>query len=514
MQKKLSVLLQDCVEEINAAKNLTDRVCHGFTRHRSIISNARAHRNRRYVFNLDLEDFFPSIHFGRVRGFFIKDKNFVLHKDVATVIAQIACREKTLPQGSPCSPVISNLIAHILDMHLVGLASKVGCTYTRYADDLTFSTNKKAFPSEIAVPSGTDHHLWVPGKELARLITHAKFRISKPKTHMQYRTSRQDVTGLTVNRRINVRQDYRHDVRAMVHGLLNTGGFEIWRKVEKSGSFTLEKHPGTANQLHGMLGFIDNIDLDYRKHTPGWKESGKLSSNELIYQRFLIYVNFFAAELPVILCEGKTDNIYLTHAIRSLAASYPYLASVAPDGKIRLNVRLYKYRQSSTARILGLREGASAPLLKFVKVYRTETAKFKGPGLKMPFVVLYDNDSGSSEIKQFVKGITGSTSSVTDPFVRVFGNVYAVSTPLMNGAKSSKIEDFFDPSLLLTAVGGKVFNPDEKTLDINTQYGKKIFAEAVVRPHADKINFNGFRPLLTNLEAAVKAHLAALSTTP
>ena len=98
--------------------------------------------------------------------------------------------------------------------------------------------------------------------------------------------------------------------------------------------------------------------------------------------------------------------------------------------------------------------------------------------------------------------------------MRVFGNVYAVSTPLMNGAKSSKIEDFFDPSLLLTAVGGKVFNPDEKTLDINTQYGKKIFAEAVVRPHADKINFNGFRPLLTNLEAAVKAHLAALSTTP
>ena len=95
MQKKLSVLLQNCLDEINTAKNLQNRVSHGFMRKRSIVTNARQHRNRRYVFNLDLEDFFPSIHFGRVRGFFIKDRNFALHKDVATVIAQIASREKT-----------------------------------------------------------------------------------------------------------------------------------------------------------------------------------------------------------------------------------------------------------------------------------------------------------------------------------------------------------------------------------------------------------------------------------
>jgi retron-type reverse transcriptase len=509
MQTKVSVLLQDCVEEINTAKKLNDRVCHGFTRHRSIISNARLHRNRRYVFNLDLEDFFPSINFGRVRRFFIKDKNFALHKDVATVLAQIACRDNALPQGSPCSPVISNLIAHVLDMHLVGLASKVGCMYTRYADDLTFSTNKKAFPPEIAAPSDINPHLWIPGKELQGLITHADFRVNSRKTHMQYRTSRQDVTGLTVNRRINVRQEYRHDVRAMVHRLLNTGGFEVWRKVEKSGVVTLEKRPGTINELHGMLGFIDDIDLDHRGHTPGWNPPEKPSSNELMYLRFLIYMNFFAAELPVVLCEGKTDNIYLTHAIRSLAADYPYLATVAPDGKIRLNIRLYKYRKSSTARILKLSDGGSASVLKFVKTYRTETTKFKGPGLKKPFVILYDNDSGASKIKPFVKGIRGNTSNGAEPFAYLFANVYAVATPLLNGAQSSKIEDFFDPSLLLTVVGGKAFNPDENTFDTNIHYGKKIFAEAVVRLQAAKINFNRFRPLLTNLEAPIKAHLAA-----
>ena len=122
---------------------------------------------------IDLEDFFPSINFGRVRGYFIRDKSFALDEDVATVVAQIACHENALPQGSPCSPVISNLIAQVLDMHLVRLASKVGCTYSRYADDLTFSTNKKVFPAEIAGPSETEPHRWMPGKDLQRIITYS-----------------------------------------------------------------------------------------------------------------------------------------------------------------------------------------------------------------------------------------------------------------------------------------------------------------------------------------------------
>src|ERR1035438_7028046 len=174
VQEKISDLLQDCLDEVNEAKQRKDRIAHGFKRKRSIITNARQHRNRRHVFNIDLENFFPSINFGRVRGYFIKDKSFLLDEDVATVIAQIACHDNSLPQGSPCSPVISNLIAHLLDMHLVRLASSVGCTYSRYADDLTFSTNKRDFPPEIAAPSQTDPHLWVPGNELQRLIARTR----------------------------------------------------------------------------------------------------------------------------------------------------------------------------------------------------------------------------------------------------------------------------------------------------------------------------------------------------
>jgi len=510
VQQRLSMLLQDCADEINKRTGREDRVAHGFKRRKSIITNAREHRNRRYVFNIDLEDFFPSINFGRVRGYFIRDRHFALNAAVATVIAQIACHENTLPQGSPCSPVVSNLIAHVLDMHLVRLSSTVGCTYSRYADDLTFSTNKKIFPSEIAEQSKAEPHLWMPGAELQRLINHSGFRINSTKTNMQYRTSRQAVTGLVVNKKINIRREYRHTVRSMVHSLLNTGSFKTYVTTTTSGEPILEKKEGTLNQLHGMLGFIDSVDLHNKKHATGAKESDRLSKKELMYQRFLIYRNFYAAETPVVLCEGETDNVYLTHAIRSLAADYPELATRGPDGKIRLSVRLYKYRRSSTARILGLRDGGSSALSSFIATYKKETGKFKAPGHKHPVVVLYDNDSGASGIRNAVKQASGKMPSGTEPFVHVIRNLYAIATPLSNGARESKIEDFFEATLKATVIAGKTF--DEKNgFDTATHYGKSVFAYRVVRPNADSINFNGFRPLLTNLVSAIRSHAATSS---
>ena len=506
VQRRLSDLLQDCMEEISLEKGRKDRAAHGFKRNRSIVTNAREHRHRRYVLNLDLEDFFPSINFGRVRGFLIKNRDFSLHEDVATVIAQIACHDNSLPQGSPCSPVISNLVAHLLDMRLVSLASAVGCTYSRYADDLTFSTNRKKFPADIAVPSGTDgdkSHLWVPGEKLKGIIERTGFRINAAKTHLMYRASRQNVTGLVVNERISVRQEYRHNVRAMVHRLVTTGAFETSGIMQKDGQVVLGKHPGSLNELHGMLGFIDSIDV-YSRANIQENASDKLSARERVYQDFLIYSNFYAAAAPVVICEGETDNVYLTHAIRSLATEFPDLAN-AKDKKVHLKIRLYKYRQSSTARLLKLEDGGSSALGQFIGKYKQRISHFTAPGLMSPVIILYDNDAGAKAIRSAIKNVSKVQVTGAEAYVHVVENLYAVPTPLNGDAKESKIEDCFDAATKGTVIDGKTFNAGND-FDISKHYGKKIFAHRVVGQQADAIDFTGFRPLLTNLVAAIHGH--------
>ncbi len=150
LQKAFVCMLEACNAEITNKRGFPDGFAHGFERGRSIITNAWEHKNRRYVLNLDLEDFFGTINFGRVRGFFLKNRDFALQPKVATILAQIACFHNSLPQGAPSSPIISNMIAHVMDMRLGKLAAVAKCTYTRYADDLTFSTNQRNFPAALA----------------------------------------------------------------------------------------------------------------------------------------------------------------------------------------------------------------------------------------------------------------------------------------------------------------------------------------------------------------------------
>ena len=89
LQKKVAKLLNNCLEEILSSHKQS--LSHGFRRNHSIVTNARKHKKKRHVFNIDLEKFFPSINFGRVRGFFIKNNHFILQPPVATVIAHICC---------------------------------------------------------------------------------------------------------------------------------------------------------------------------------------------------------------------------------------------------------------------------------------------------------------------------------------------------------------------------------------------------------------------------------------
>lgn len=502
LQHRLSDLLQDCQDEINVAnghlENETHQgVSHGFKRHHTIMTNGRAHVTRRYVFNVDLHDFFGSINFGRVRGFFIKNKNFQLHPSVATVIAQIACHDNKLPQGSPCSPVISNLIGHSLDILLVQLAAGTGATYTRYADDLTFSTNKRDFPSSIAVK--TADHDWEPSRSLTRIVTRSLFSFNHDKTRMQYRDSRQEVTGLTVNKKVNVPATYRYTVRSMVHSLFKSGDFEfIHKKKDEKGELVVTKINGERKQLQGMLSYIDQVDRFNRKlREDNELEPHKTEGRILLFRRFLYFDNFYATDVPLIVCEGKTDNVYLKCAIKSLASSYPKL--VASGKEPKLKVRLFKHSDRRIGEVMKLTGGVGG-ICHLLKNYCEDVrTKFRAPMPKYPVIVLIDNDKGADSVYGAIAGITKKKMpTAMPPFIHVTGNLYVVSTPLDPKMKHSSIEDFFDKEILETPLNGKLFSR-KKDADDSGHYGKAAFAINVVAKGADKIDFKKFHPILERI---------------
>lgn len=506
MQHRLSKLLQDCLSEINAAHGHVEDekhqgVAHGFKRYHSIMTNARPHVTRRYVFNIDLHDFFGSINFGRVRGFFIKNKNFQLHADVATLIAQIACHENKLPQGSPCSPVISNLIAHFMDISLVRLTSREGVTYSRYADDLTFSTNKQRFPSSIAAQ--TSDHEWEPGHELKRIIARSGFSFNDKKTRMQYKDSRQEVTGLTVNRKVNVPATYRYTVRAMIDSLFKTGKFEfIYKKLDDKGEIIVSKSVGERKQLLGMLSYIDYVDLFNRKlREDNQLESIDTNGRVTLFRHFLYFDSFYAPEEPIIVCEGKTDNVYLKCAIKSLSTSYPTL--VTSDNTPKLKVRFLKYADRRTSEITGLTGGVGG-ICKLLKHYHEDVnVKFKAPAPKHPVIVLIDNDNGANSIYEAIAGITKKPppEGFAD-FIHVTSNLYVVPTPLGPKKEKTSIEDFFDVKTLATQLEGKTFSKAKK-IDKTTQYSKAPFALKVVAKNAETIDFTGFNIILKRIVKAI-----------
>lgn len=175
LQVKLANALWEHQKSIWTSAGTKPNISHAFEKGKGIVTNAKVHRNKRFILNMDLECFFDSFHFGRVCGYFEKNKDFLLPREVSIIIAQIACYNGRLPQGAPSSPIISNLICQVLDMHLLKIAKKYRLDYTRYADDLTFSTNNRVF-----LDSYEDFV-----KETTALILKAGFTVNKKKTRLR-----------------------------------------------------------------------------------------------------------------------------------------------------------------------------------------------------------------------------------------------------------------------------------------------------------------------------------------
>jgi RNA-directed DNA polymerase len=196
--------LQKKLTEILELTYIPHKACHGFVKGRSIVTNAEIHTNKNYVLNIDLNDFFPSIKYLSIKTI-LKSEPFFYSEDMANIFARIACKEGQLPQGSPMSPIISNICCTKLDEDLTEFAQLNKLSFTRYADDITFSGYRPIFNSTFFTSLGS-----IIGKG-------HQFRIKKSKTRIQSKNKRQEVTGLVVNDKLNVNRDYVRNLRAMIH---------------------------------------------------------------------------------------------------------------------------------------------------------------------------------------------------------------------------------------------------------------------------------------------------------
>ncbi|MBI4617502.1 MAG: RNA-directed DNA polymerase [Planctomycetes bacterium] len=176
----------------------------GFERGLSIVDNARPHAGKAVVVRMDLKEFFPSTRLVRVEEFFHRAG---WNRDASRLLARLTTHRGGLPQGAPTSPKLANLVNRLMDVRLSRLAERLCATYTRYADDLTFSFAQDV-PEAI-------HDLVARTKvivdEFGYEIHHGK------KLRIRRQHQRQLVTGLVVNDGIRLPRTTRRWLRAVEH---------------------------------------------------------------------------------------------------------------------------------------------------------------------------------------------------------------------------------------------------------------------------------------------------------
>lgn len=501
VQKMLANALYSYQHEYRESEGMQQKVSHAFEKKRSIITNAVIHKNKQYVLNVDLENYFDSFHIGRVIGYFEKNRHFCFPHEVAVTIEKIACYQGKLPQGSACSPVITNLICETLDIKLIRLAKKYRLDYTRYADDITFSTNCNNFVIEEAIFQ----------TELAAIIKSAGFAINHKKTRLQYRDAQQKVTGLVVNKKVNIDQEFFRETKAMANHLY------------REGIFTIAGKEGTLNQLEGRFAFINQIDK-YNNKIDGQKHSVYyLNGRERQYQAFLFYRYFFCAEKPLIITEGKTDILYLKAALKNMYNEYPNRIARDAKGKYHYKVTFF-LRSKKWEYFFGMAMDGADTITKIYRYYlpggdtkdylsyfRTMTGKVP----KNPVVFLFDNETQTKDkpLKKFLADKTISLSmqkTLQEKLMvelRENSKLFLMTNPLPADASESEIEDLLPREILLMKIDGREFDRSGKK-DKEKFYNKDVLSK-YVRQHYNEIDFSGFKELLDALNTLVESQASA-----
>lgn len=252
MIKKMQQRLIPVFEELGYFSH----VCHGFRKNRSIVSAARIHQGSTEILTMDIKEFFPSIHFGRIQGMFTKAP-FGFSLVVSGHLANLVCFEKSLPQGAPTSPILANMVAYGLDKDLHQLCKVRGVNYTRYADDLSFSVKRGKIPDDFVTTEGK------PTPMIEALFTKHGFELNPDKTRLKTSRQRQSVTGLVVNRKVNVDRRYIDRIRGALHSCEAHGPTLAAEKYEaqyrKFASRKGEPSEDLFRNLKGRISFVGSV---------------------------------------------------------------------------------------------------------------------------------------------------------------------------------------------------------------------------------------------------------------
>lgn len=226
----------------------------GFCKDCSIIDNAKFHLNKQCVINIDIQDFFPSISFDRVFKVFAY---YGYTKEVSFFLAKLCTYEDKLPQGSPASPMLSNIVNLKLDKRLSALAKTYEASYSRYADDITFSGN-----------SGIKNII----KLAISVLNEEGYEINQRKTRIAYGHQRQEVTGIIVNgEKLSVNKKYKRKLNQEIYYCLKFGVKHHMEQTNNTKAFYKEHLYGKAYFVYMvepeigkiMLKKLDGIQWDY-----------------------------------------------------------------------------------------------------------------------------------------------------------------------------------------------------------------------------------------------------------
>lgn len=249
--RRLKFIQRQIAEQLDKLYPVRNSV-HGYVIGRSVKTNASSHLKQKYILNLDIKNFFTTITERRVYGTLYA---IGVPNDVAETIARICCFESQLPQGGPASPVLSNMVCFRLDRRLLKLAKATKCIYTRYADDISFSSLRPlTVLFEGALPPSGRVPIELLSAELQSAFSSNGFALNPEKIHYADKHSRRIVTGVKVNQGLNVDRRFVRNLRAALFAAeVDIAGAQVRYATFFGGKSSISSH------LKGKIAWLGNL---------------------------------------------------------------------------------------------------------------------------------------------------------------------------------------------------------------------------------------------------------------